>query len=62
MDEVSAAFVVDKEQHVVRNQSAQRQYLHREKVGTRHSHVRANAICPRCRTLPLRRRPDAMAL
>ena len=47
-----AAFKMNEEEHIISDQPTQRQYLHCEKVGTRKDrHVRADEVCPGCRTL-----------
>ena len=59
----ATALQMDKEQNVVSDQPTQRQYLYREKVGTRKDRqVRADEVSPSCRTLTLRRRWNTMAL
>jgi len=59
----ATALKLDKEQHVVSDQSAQRQHLDGEKVSPRKdSHVRTNEVCPRCCMPTYRRRLDTVAL
>ena len=57
------ALKMDKEQHIISDQSAQRQHLYREKVSPRKDrHVRADEVGPSCRTLTRRRGRDTIAL
>ena len=59
----ASAVEKDKEQHVVCDQSTQRQYLHRKKVSARKNRLMgANEIGPRCVLLSFRRWLDAVAL
>ena len=52
----ATALQTDEEQHLVSDQSAQSQYLHREKVGThKDRQVRADEVGPGRTLMPLRR-------